>query len=223
MELEEDVPSQAVEENDEPSDETSKKGEQLHEAIGVDVQAMLQRIKDIVAILANFAEKREEGRSRASYLSELKDNIKKFYGYSDWLVDRLFQYFRPAEVCSPFPLFAPLSLRLLNLLKRAKLLDPVPCARTRLRQGDEVCCLCAADFELMRFRLDLAQILINRGVNIDPLGKWTKVGLVVYNSEVPVGLRASPTSDRPPNLFQVQLLSTSLGTTCNRAAAHSCL
>lgn len=36
-------------------------------------------------------------------------------------------------------------------------------------------------------RRDLAQRLLNRGVHLDPLAAWSKVGLVIYDTQVPIG------------------------------------
>ena len=36
-------------------------------------------------------------------------------------------------------------------------------------------------------RKDLAKVLIQRGVELDPVAEWSKVGLKIYSSQVPIG------------------------------------
>lgn len=73
-------------------------------------------------------------------------------------------------------------------------------------------------------RGELAKRLINRGVNCEPIGDWTKVGLTVFESKIPIGKDegASSTSKRTAFL-QEQRRNTSPVTTCFKAPAVFCL
>ncbi|KAJ8878346.1 hypothetical protein PR048_018923 [Dryococelus australis] len=116
-----------------------------------------QRIKDVVMVLSDLSRLRENGRSRSEYMDLLKASVCEYYGYNQFLMGRLMELFPVSE--------------LLEFLEASEVQRPLTIRANSLKTR----------------RRDLAQALINRGVNLDPLGKWTKVGLVVYSSTVPVG------------------------------------
>uniref|UniRef100_A0A671KCV9 Probable 28S rRNA (cytosine(4447)-C(5))-methyltransferase n=1 Tax=Sinocyclocheilus anshuiensis TaxID=1608454 RepID=A0A671KCV9_9TELE len=123
----------------------------------MDLQTIHQRIKDNVDVLSHFTEKREEGKERSEYLSLLRSDLCTYYSYNEFLVSKLMALF-------------PLS-ELIDFLEANEIQRPVTIRTNTLKTR----------------RRDLAQALINRGVNLDPLGKWSKVGLVIYDSSVPIG------------------------------------
>ncbi|XP_076594326.1 28S rRNA (cytosine(4447)-C(5))-methyltransferase [Chaetodon auriga] len=123
----------------------------------LDLKAIHQRIKDNIDVLCNFSTKREEGKERAEYISLLKKDLCTYYSYNNFLIEKLIDIF-------------PLS-ELVDFLEANEIHRPVTIRTNTLKTR----------------RRDLAQALINRGVNLDPLGKWSKVGLVIYDSSVPVG------------------------------------
>ncbi|XP_015111486.1 probable 28S rRNA (cytosine-C(5))-methyltransferase [Diachasma alloeum] len=115
------------------------------------------RIKDVIMVLNDFKRFRDPNRSRSEYLALLKSDLCAYYSYNTFLMEKLMQIF-------------PLS-ELVEFLEASEVQRPMTLRTNTLRTR----------------RRDLAQALINRGVNLDPIGKWTKVGLVVYSSQVPMG------------------------------------
>ncbi|KAF7724313.1 rRNA (cytosine-C5-)-methyltransferase nop2 [Apophysomyces ossiformis] len=127
------------------------------EELVADITSVNTRIKEIVNVLNNFKQLRDPNKSRQHYMDRLIKDISHYYGYSEFMAEMLFNLFPVSEAIEFFEA---------NEVPR-----PVTIRANTLRTR----------------RRDLAQALINRGVNLDPIGKWSKVGLQVFESQIPIG------------------------------------
>ncbi|KKA27686.1 hypothetical protein TD95_002750 [Thielaviopsis punctulata] len=122
-----------------------------------DLQLLRTRMTETIRVLDSFSKLAEPGRSRSEYTAQLVKDICAYYGYSQFLCEKLFALFPPREAFAFFEA---------NETGR-----PVVIRTNTLRTH----------------RRDLAQALINRGVTLEPVGKWSKVGLQIFESNVPLG------------------------------------
>jgi ribosomal RNA methyltransferase Nop2 len=115
------------------------------------------RIEDILEVLADFKARREAGRSRSEYMERLAMDMAELFGYLQELVDYFLSMFGPNE-CLEF-----------------------------LEASDKNRPMVVRVNTLKARRKDLAAALMKRGVRLDPLAPWSKVGLKIYESSVPIG------------------------------------
>lgn len=127
------------------------------EIFGSTREELKTRLKGILHVLADLKNRKEEGKSRSDYIDSFVATICECYGYNDELALRLMDVFPKGE--------------LVDFMEASESPRPLTLRTNTLKTR----------------RGELAQILIARGMNVDPIDKWSKVGLVVYDSQVPVG------------------------------------
>jgi ribosomal RNA methyltransferase Nop2 len=119
-----------------------------------DMTKLHKRIQDVLNVLSDFRKNKEEGRSRVDYMTQLSSDMAHYYGYLPELIDRFLTMFSPAEAH--------------ELLMANEAQRPLTIRTNTLKTR----------------RRDLSQALTNRGVQLEPLGDWTKVGVKVFQSQV---------------------------------------
>nr|VDD54979.1 unnamed protein product [Brassica oleracea] len=109
----------------------------------------------------NFNGPRPKERKQKDCAEQLKSDLASYYGYS-LLIGTLFELFLPVEL---------MEIKLMEIIDAFDKQRPSSIWTNTLKV----------------ILTDLADVLLNGGVNPDPLSKWSKLGLVVYDSQVPIG------------------------------------
>ena len=125
--------------------------------LNIDMSEVKIRIQSLLSILSNLKKKKEPNKSRNDYITELKNLSMQYYDYNTDICDLIFNLFAPNEAIDFME--SNTSQKILTI-------------RTN---------------SLKTKRRELAKNLIQRGINLDPVGEWSKVGLKIYSSTVPIG------------------------------------
>lgn len=122
-----------------------------------DIDSLRERINQTIFVLSDFKNRADPNINRLTYRTNLKRDLCSYYGYNDYLMSKFLSIFEFSEIR--------------EFLEASERPRPMTIRTNTLKTR----------------RKDLAQALINRGVNLDPIGKWSRVGLVIYSSQVPIG------------------------------------
>ena len=163
-EEEDQMQGEGEQEDDEPEDLqvttniANDRDDQMNQMLAKeDLGIIHSRIQQTVKILSNFKEMRDPNKKRKEYLNELMKDVSTAYDYNIEMVQLFFNLFSPSEAVS--------------CIEANEEPRPVTIRTNTLKTK----------------RRDLARSLIQRGVNIEPIGQWSKVGLKVYDSQIPIG------------------------------------
>ncbi len=72
--------------------------EKEKESGGIHVQEVRRRIQDCVRVLGDFKKLASNGRSRSEYVEQLMIDMAEYYGYNEFLTEKLFNLFPASEV-----------------------------------------------------------------------------------------------------------------------------
>lgn len=125
-----------------------------------DVTGAQERIQKIVMILKDFKTYQKANSNlpnRSALTLQLLRDLASYYNYSEFMIEKIIHLFPIAEA--------------IEFLEANETPRPVTIRANTLKVR----------------RRDLAQALIARGMNLDPLDKWSTVGLQVFDSPVPIG------------------------------------
>lgn len=125
----------------------------------VDLSALKERIHNDATLLGSWRKAKQLGdqRSREEVFRALVGNCSTYFGYSEELAEYFLQMFSAEQAVQFFEA---------NEQSR-----PITIRTNSLKAR----------------RSSLMQSLSARKMNVDPVGEWSKVGLKVYDSAVPVG------------------------------------
>ena len=120
-------------------------------------QVVRKRIGDVVDVLLDFNARRKKGVARSDYVAQLERDLHDYFGYLPELVEHFLQLFSPRECLEFFEANE----------------QPRP---TVIRTNT-----------LKTRREDLMATLTERGMALEPLAPWSKEGIKIARSQVPIG------------------------------------